>query len=331
MSDTLPTNEFEKQFASELGKESAKHLLGFISDIVRPPAKELGGLLADKVAYHRFKNQIEILQKAKELIDKHHINTQKVPTKFLANFLNYASWEENQEMKDRWSTLLSNCATEGTEIDITMSFPNLLNELSPLDAKTLDTIYDELFFPARRQYRKVPSYQSTQRLSSYLNIDLLKTYVVCDNLERLNLILVKQEYKHEERDIEFSQIEKDYDEISLTYLGNEFVKKCRVPFSENHSNKIRESLKSYVVEIAKKHDGPSFEKFCEEAKKTYPHIIQNDLNGGVHGALDKYIWKGGKIKDFEGHILSSNEKINIENHCMTFININNRNDMNSGT
>lgn len=159
MNESLPTQEFEKQFASELGKESAKHLLGFISDILRPPAKELGGMLADKVVYYRFKTQVEILQKAKVLIDKYQITTQEVPTKFLANFLNYSSWEDNHEMKNRWATLLSNCAAEGTERDLFMSFPQLLNELSPLDAKFLDTIYDEVFFPARRQYRKVPSYQ----------------------------------------------------------------------------------------------------------------------------------------------------------------------------
>lgn len=314
----------QKEIAGAIGKESARQVLGFVSDILRPPAKELGGLLAHEIKFLRFKRQIQIFQKAKIFIDTLGVNTQKIPTKFLANFLDFCSWEEDENMRERWALLLANCATEGESSDIYMAFPRILNELSPLDAKYLDVMYDEIFFPARRSHRNIPSYQSTYRLADHLNLNPENSFVICDNLERLNLVQVKQEFKHEERDISFSKIVREYEEVSLTYLGNQFVKKCRLPYSSIHSKKIRKLIDTYAAEIAKQHDGESFQEFCKQAIKIYPHLIQSDLNGAVLGALNKIIWKGGKIKEFKNYSINNKEKSQIADYCVDYLEKNNQ-------
>ncbi|MBI2486685.1 MAG: hypothetical protein HYW01_06940 [Deltaproteobacteria bacterium] len=64
MSDLTPYENFKTELAKSLGKELVDQVFGFINDIVRPPAKELGGLLADKVKEFRLKTQIKTIRRA---------------------------------------------------------------------------------------------------------------------------------------------------------------------------------------------------------------------------------------------------------------------------
>ena len=74
------------------------NIFGFLADITRPPAKELGGLLADHVKYFRFKTQLKILKKAKEFHGLFGCKPQEVPLKFLSDLLDNCSWEEDEDM-----------------------------------------------------------------------------------------------------------------------------------------------------------------------------------------------------------------------------------------
>jgi len=324
MNDLVPIEELQKEMVIAFGKETANQVFGFLSEILKPPASEFGGLLADMVRYYRFKTQIWIIQKAKKHIDKLGIKTQKVPVKFLASLLDNCSWEEDEDMKERWASLLANSVSEGKENHSYMSFVHILNELSPVEAKFIDLMYDEVLWPARRAYRNTPSYQSTSRLSDRLNINDEEAYVICDNLIRLNLIQTNFKFKPEKRDISRSEIQPTYDEVSLTYLGNEFIRNCRIAFSTVHVEEIKEILLEVIDDIAKNPSDENLDSFLERAKMIYPHFTAQDSKGAIYGALNKFIWKGGKIRDFEGYAINEAEKKKIVQYSIDFIIKNNQ-------
>lgn len=319
MKDIVPFQEIQKEVAKAFGKETANQIFSFISDIIRPPAKELGGLFADQLKWFRLKNQMKILQKAKQYLDEQNIDAQKVPIKTLSKLLEYCSWEEEESIQEKWSILLSNFAASTKNSKNNYPFVDMLNQISPLHAKYLDLIYDEPFFPARRMRRTWPSYQSTQRLASLLNISLHEGNITCDSLIRLNLIKPNYDFKPEERDLSHSRIEITYESVTLTYIGNEFVKNCRIPFGKTHIEKIELALSKMVDDIAMDPKGSVYESFCDKVKSIHPNVIDNDISGGVRGALNKYIWKGGKIDDFKGYKISLEEKKNIISYAIDHI------------
>lgn len=252
------------------------------------------------------------------------LKTRKIPVKFLASFLDNCAWEEDENMKERWAALLANFVSGGEKTYNHMSFSYILGQLSPVEAKFIDLIYDEVFWPARRPYRKIPSYQSTSRIAESLNITKEEAYVICDNLIRLNLIQTNFKFKPEKRDASFSKIEPTYNEISLTYMGSEFVKSCRIPFSKNHAEEIEKLLREFIDEIAENPRGEKFDLFERKSMEVYPHLILSDLKTGVYGALDEIIWKKGKIDDFKGYIIDDTEREKIVARCMNAITRNNQ-------
>jgi hypothetical protein len=319
MNDLVPFEECQKEMAVAFGKETAAQFFGFLSDISRPPAKELGGLLADLMKLYRFKTQVWVIQKAKEHMDKLDIKPHKVPIKFIADFLDKCSWEEDEDMKERWAALLANSVSEGKQNHPYMSFVHILDELSPIEAKFIDLMYDEVIWPARRAYRTTPSYQSTSRLAKMMGISKEEVYVICDNLIRLNLMQTNFEFKPEKRDISRSKIQPTYDEVSLTYLGNEFIRNCRIAFSTVHAEEIERLLSDVIADFARNPKDEPLEPFLEKAKTIYPHFTIQDAKGAIYGALNHHLWKGGIIKDFEGYEITETEKKEIVKYCMDFI------------
>ena len=191
MSSVAPIDEIQTEAVKAFGKEVAARIFGFLSDITRPPAKELGGLLADSVKYYRFKNQLRILEKAENINKLLGRKLQKVPLQFLANLLDNCSWAEDNYLQSNWATLLANATSKGEDTSNYITYVELLRQLSPIQAKCLETMYEESEYPARRLIKQLPSYQSANILKKALNVDDNQFIIVIDSLIRLNLIHLK--------------------------------------------------------------------------------------------------------------------------------------------
>lgn len=104
------------------------------------PAAELGELLADKVRYRRWKNQVRIVNKATKYAQDAGIDPQSVKLTVLTPLLENAANEEDESMADLWAALLANAASrDGTEVS--PSFPATLARLSPMDAQVLQAVH----------------------------------------------------------------------------------------------------------------------------------------------------------------------------------------------
>jgi hypothetical protein len=132
-------NKFDiKSSTIEKGLEIAKN---FVDKLIMPSVEETGLLVKDHITMWRFKNQIKMLNKAKEYCEKHKIESKKITLKVLVPLLEYSSLEEDDEMQDKWSLLLSNLIDSEQNIENHV-FPYILSQLSKDEFFPLEKVYD---------------------------------------------------------------------------------------------------------------------------------------------------------------------------------------------
>ena len=213
-----------EEITTEVSKQLVNKASEFLEKIVNPPLKELGGLLADKVKFLRFKNQINIIIKAENFIRQKGIQPKKIPLKTLFPLLEYSSWEEDPDMQTKWASLLANTVNPEYSHYINLSYVEILNQLSPLEVKILDLMYDE-YVSLGHHIKEIPYITFGKgfkdKICKRLNISSEKMNIIFDNLHRLNLI---QPPIFHGKGVIGSRY---YDAIQLTTLGYEFIKHCK--------------------------------------------------------------------------------------------------------
>lgn len=125
--------------ALEKGLEIAKEFLG---KLIIPAVEETGLLLKDKVTLLKFKNQVNMLNKAKAYCEKNGITPKQVSLKLLCPLLDYSGIEEDEVLQDKWSILLSNMVDSDQNIENHV-FPYILSQLSTNEFLVLENVYDD--------------------------------------------------------------------------------------------------------------------------------------------------------------------------------------------
>lgn len=311
MNEFVPFEDIQKEAAKAFGKETAAIFFGFLADITRPPAKELGGLLTDHLKFFRFKTQLKILKKATEIHSLFGSRPQVVPLKFLADLFDNCSWEEDEDMQTRWAALLANASKKGESTTDYATYVEILRQLTPSQVMCLEVMYEERNFPARRRVRELPSYQSSNTLMSVLNISNDQFKVLFDNLERLNLIHIRLSQDDDDFTFQTSAIEKRYDESSLTYLGKDLIEKCRIHFTKEHKERIRIVCMEKIDEVARDPTGEPLITMFNSMKEVYGYLIENDIRSAVWNSLCYFIWKGSQVKPLGELPLGTDLRIKI--------------------
>jgi len=214
------TDEIVKEGIRQLADEASR----FLEKVVRPPLEELGELLADNVRYWRFKNQVNIILKAKSFLEQRGIQPKKIPLKTLAPLLEHSSWEEDPDMQTKWASLLANAVSSDYSYDIHSTYVEVLNQLSPLEACLLDLLFNE--------YERTPSDKkgalsfSKEKICQIMHIPSENFDILVGNLFRLNLL--QPPASHGGVLIgEYPIVLRTYEVIQLTPLGCSFVRHCR--------------------------------------------------------------------------------------------------------
>lgn len=212
------------ELASEAIRQLADKASEFLGKVANPSLEELGGLLADKVKFWRFKNQVNIVLKAEEFLRKKGVTPQKIPLKTLVPLLEQSSWEEDSDMQDRWASLLASAADQKSSSQIQSSYVELLKQLSPLEARMLDQLYSahESTVPDKRSSLMF----GKQKISKSFALTSEQFDVLTDNLFRLNLL--QPPASHGGVSIgKFPIVLRTYEAVQLTPLACDFIKHCR--------------------------------------------------------------------------------------------------------
>ncbi|MEY4141473.1 MAG: hypothetical protein RL110_844 [Bacteroidota bacterium] len=177
----------------------------FLDALIIPSISEVGLLLKDKVSFWRFNNQIKMLNRAKEICDKNNINPKEISLKILCPLLDYAGLEEDVELQEKWSILLSNMVDSNQNIQNHV-FPYLLSQISLNE-------FDILFDLNTKKQQRVEDL--TKVLQQFLH-------------EKPNLIQSIQD--------NYNQLPEDVRSRKLWSLSNELAS------IENKEKKIRQEI-----------------------------------------------------------------------------------------
>lgn len=120
---------------------STEEMESFFAGILPGFAKEFGGIMTDTVRFWRWKNQVNIVRKARTKIEEAKLEGKPTQVKLLAPIMEGCSVEEDESLQEKWVNLLANAVTGITDVET--NFVDVLKSLSPLDAKVLDYCFDK--------------------------------------------------------------------------------------------------------------------------------------------------------------------------------------------
>jgi hypothetical protein len=208
-----------------LGKEVVKTGAKLAEIGLTPVVKEWG----DGVAAEMRQRREEALNAAGDMLEEAGVQPTAVPHRVLVPALQAASLEDDQELRRRWATLIANAADPSKLRDVTPSFVAILSELSPVEAKILETVY----FMQRASMDFVVRGRGLLRLTSESDgsvVELPVPYgdfkVLSDNLHRLGLVDFKFGGPTTAR---LSVHTKLYQGLPLSPLGRHFMAACTRP------------------------------------------------------------------------------------------------------
>lgn len=237
-------------------KAAAEKTEGLLKSLFGKAFEETGEMIRDQVRLRRFKNQVKILEKAKEYLKGKEYDAQKVNLKVLAPLIELSSLEEDENLQDKWAKLIKNIVLQPASIVLQKNAIEVLNKISNEEAKILDHIYDQLqsdrlksfashIFSPHQHIRNLESVNDFRidwfsfaitDLSKKFNLTREEIEIQISNLVALGTLRYEMEvqasgYKKgilpEEMDVDVEVSVWDYESIRMTQLGCAFVELCR--------------------------------------------------------------------------------------------------------
>jgi hypothetical protein len=165
-----------------------KDLTDLLNKFLSPALQEAGGLVGDRVRVFRIEQEIKLLRKAIQILEEAGLKPNEVKLRVLFPLLNAAVLEEDEDMSERWASLLASAADPNNASTLEASFVEILKQLAPKHAFLLDVFYEQI------DRAKLPPEEWNERgfilsiLKSYLEKEIPEFDVALDNLLRLHLV-----------------------------------------------------------------------------------------------------------------------------------------------
>ena len=128
------------------GIDAARELGSFIAQFIRGPLEQASEMVEDKLKYMRWERQQRMIQRSKEFLKQLGLDapTRAVPMKIAIPILQAASMEDDDSLQDIWVRLLVNAGDAGWKVEIKRMHISILEDLSSLDVRILDTVYSHV-------------------------------------------------------------------------------------------------------------------------------------------------------------------------------------------
>ena len=214
--------------ATQVASAAVEEAKGLFGKFLGPACEEMGALIGEHVRVFRLKNQIRILKRAKKILATEGLEPEAVNLKTFVPLLEAGALEEDDEMAERWASLLASAATATGKQTVEPSFIEILRQLTPLQARILDAIYQHI------EKSQIPVAEWNQRgvlsdgLRQILKIEVSQFLLSLDNLVRLRLIgfpSIGLDFINN-KDARFQLSNSNL--LCGTHLGHAFIKACRV-------------------------------------------------------------------------------------------------------
>lgn len=126
------------------GIDAAGGMGTFISRYVSGPLEQASGILEDRLCYIRWERRQRLMRRAEEFRKQHGLPLpdRPIPLKHAVPLFFHATLEEDDNLQDMWARLLINGTNESTRINLERSFIEILAQISFLEARILQAIYE---------------------------------------------------------------------------------------------------------------------------------------------------------------------------------------------
>lgn len=161
---------------------------GLLNKFLGPAFEEAGAMLGNNVRMFRLRQEIKLLRKAEQILNEAGLKPKAVNMRVLLPLLDTAVLEDNEDMAERWASLLASAANPDNQTALEASFIEILKQLVPTHAFVLDVFYEQI------KRDKLPPEQWGERgyvfsdLKGFLQKDVPQFDVAIDNLLRLHLV-----------------------------------------------------------------------------------------------------------------------------------------------
>jgi hypothetical protein len=175
-----------------------------LSTLLGEGFQEIGGIFGDKMRLKRLENQIKILDKATQIMEKSGKRPHQINLKTLVPLLEKSSLEEEENLQNKWANLISNIASSD-ENGIEHKLVNTLSFLSSDEVKILDYLHfrfnfrrDKIFENSQRSsYKKYKTHDEIKPnsitfafkdIKKHFNLTQEIASIYIDNLESLGIL-----------------------------------------------------------------------------------------------------------------------------------------------
>lgn len=230
-----------------------KEEIDFLSKISK---HNIFGILGDHVAVWRWKNAKKIIEKARKFSEVHKISLKTIPSKFLVEFLESASLEEEESVQDIWAKILASEGREPNSFSIrTIGALKLMNKN---DAETFSSLFrylinykNEVFLPNNDNLFKKYSLNFDKIIQleelGLINLNPMLSLQARFNLDESNIFHTKNRVLIIRRKPENTEKEVSVKAYTLTTIGKQL-------FSVINDSEVNDSfVYDYALELKNQH------------------------------------------------------------------------------
>jgi hypothetical protein len=156
----------------------------YLDKVVDAPLAELSGILADRVNFWRFKNKVRIILKAKKFLEEKGIDPQRALPGTVIPLIEAAGDADDDRLSDMFAALLATHVSPSGDTRVHPSYAKVLAQLSPLDARVLSEVLEDVCQPGRDYHKRV---FPADRLAGVLGVPLASVVLSLQNIRRLGL------------------------------------------------------------------------------------------------------------------------------------------------
>lgn len=215
------TQEVAKTTAKAL--DTSEKFGGFIAKYIAGSLEQGIGIFEDKLKYMRWERQLRLMDRANEVLKSRNLPepSRPIPLKLAIPLFEAASLEDDNYLQDLWTNLLVNASDVKSGIELQRAYIDILESITPLEAKILETIYSLPFEESHHKSIITENLPTSAKISTdETRKDILepslKVKLALTNLSRLGCISLG-------KTIGGGEV---FTDINPTYLGKYFVEAC---------------------------------------------------------------------------------------------------------
>ena len=155
--------------------------------IVKGPLGELGGMLTDAIGQWRLRNQVRLLLRTKDWLERKGVKPQLIRPDLFVPLVNAATDTSDENLSDMFASLLATQLDPETSENSHPSYAGVLTQLSPIDAKAMVLFSEWVSHKEAREVGLPGPGITVEHVAQDLEISARVAHLSCLNLHRLGI------------------------------------------------------------------------------------------------------------------------------------------------